>query len=67
MKKYTAYWEHIVLNEDDVEVFAETKDKQFDDLLEAIAWLGFRDTNPHYYCIIYANGTGRIVHTGWLP
>lgn len=67
MKKYTAYWEHIVLDDNDVEVFAETEDRQFDDLLEAIAWLGFRDTNPEYYCIVYINETGRIAHVGWLP
>ena len=41
-------------------------EKQFDTLIEAITWLGDKDNNPSYYCIVYVNATGRIAHVGWL-
>lgn len=66
MKKFTAFWEHIILDEDDVEMYAEREEEQFDNLSDAVAWLGDKDNNPEYYCIVYINDTGRIAHVGWL-
>lgn len=66
MKKFTASWEYIVRDEDDNEMYCETDSEQFDDLLEAINWLGDKDNNSDYYCIVYRNDTGRIAHIGWL-
>lgn len=66
MKKYTAFWELPVFDDHDNEMYCERDEKQFDTLIEAITWLGDKDNNPSYYCIVYVNATGRIAHVGWL-
>lgn len=60
---FTAYWE--VVNEDR-EDYLDSGEKEFNTFTDAIEWLGAKDDDIDYYCVI-TDETGRVVHTGWMP
>ena len=66
-KKYTAFWEFPVYDEWGDEMYSETDSEQFDDFNEAVEWLGGKDRDINYYCVVFINSTGRIAHMGCLP
>lgn len=60
---FTAYWE--VVNEDRDD-YLNSMEAVFNNFTDAVNWLGDKDDNIDYYCVI-TDETGRVVHTGWMP
>ena len=60
---FTAYWE--VVNEDRND-YLNNMEAVFNNFTDAINWLGDKDDNIDYYCVI-TDETGRVVYTGWMP
>lgn len=60
---FTAYWE--VVNEDRYD-YSNHMEACFNNFTAAINWLGTKDNDIDYYCVI-TDETGRVVHIGWMP